>query len=139
MKYTLHTLANVLFGWVLDLVGAVIRWFRPYTARIEMQSWTQQQAAFLIESICLLAEGAGLGSAIMNGFSEDALRETFKIPKRYQVSAVVALGYRKEDFHPKRKGRFPFGMDGGGLSLAENVVFDGLWMKPFSPAYSVCS
>ena len=87
----------------------------------------------------MLAEGAGLGSVIMNGFSEDTLRETFKIPKRYQVSAVVALGYRKEDFHPKRKGRFPFGMDGGGLSLAENVVFDGLWMKPFSPAYSVCS
>ena len=109
MKYTLNTLIHVLFGWVYDLVGMVIRWFRPFTARIEMQSWSQQQAAFLIQNICLLAESAGLSSAIMNGFSEDALRETFKIPDRYQVAAVVALGYRKEEFHPKRKSRFPFG------------------------------
>ena len=100
-----------------------------------MQSWSQQQAAFLIENICLLAESAGLNSAIMNGFSEDALRETFKIPRRYQVAAVVALGYKKEECSPKRKSRFPFGRLGFALLCAENVVFDGLWMKPFSPAY----
>ena len=108
-KYTLNTLANVLFGWVYNLVASVIRWFRPYSGRITMQSWSQQQAGFLIQNIVLLAESKGIQTAILNGFSEDKLRTQFHIPQRFQVAAVVCLGYKKEGYEKRQSARFPFG------------------------------
>lgn len=110
LKYTLNTVIHTLFGWVYDVFAFFIRLFKPFSSRITMQAWSQQQVAFLIENICLLAESSGLNSVIMNGYSEAKVQEAFKIPKNFQVSAVVALGYKKDDYNPRRKGRFPFGM-----------------------------
>lgn len=98
-----------MFGWIYDVFAFFIRLFRPYSNRITMQAWSQQQVSFIIENICLLAESSGLSSVIMNGYSEEKVQEAFKIPKNFQVSAVVSLGYKKEGYNPKRKGRFPFG------------------------------
>ena len=120
-KYTLNTLSNVLFGWIYDLIASVMRWLRPYSGRITMQSWSQQQAAFLIQNICLLAESKGISSAIMNGFSEDKLRTQFKIPDRFEVAAVVSLGYKKEGYDKKMSARFPF-----GNILTIDWIFNGL-------------
>ncbi|KNB45102.1 nitroreductase [Blastocystis sp. subtype 4] len=108
-KYTLNTLIHVMFGWIYDVFAFFIRLFRPFSSRITMQAWSQQQVAFLIENICLLAESSGLNSVIMNGYSEAKVQEAFKIPYNFQVSAVIALGYKKEECNPRRKGRFPFG------------------------------
>lgn len=102
-------LVHVMFGWIYDVFAFFIRLFRPFSSRITMQAWSQQQVAFLIENICLLAESSGLNSVIMNGYSEAKVQEAFKIPYNFQVSAVIALGYKKEECNPRRKGRFPFG------------------------------
>ena len=110
LKYYRNTLCNVLFGWVLDVVDCVLRWFKPSTYRISMQAWTNQQAAFLIQTICLLADAKGVSNLIMNGYEEDRLREVFKIPRRYQVSAVVALGYKSPDYSQMLRPRFSFGL-----------------------------
>ena len=74
-----------------------------------MQSWSQQQAGFLIQNIVLLAESKGIQTAILNGFSEDKLRTQFHIPQRFQVAAVVCLGYKKEGYEKRQSARFPFG------------------------------
>ena len=117
-KYTLNTLIHVMFGWIYDVFAFFIRLFRPFSSRITMQAWSQQQVAFLIENICLLAESSGLNSVIMNGYSEAKVQEAFKIPYNFQVSAVIALGYKKEECNPRRKGRFPFG------KLCVDVIID---------------
>lgn len=72
LKYYRNTLCNVLFGWVLDLTNSILRLFRPSTSRITMQAWTNQQAAFLIQNICILADAKGISSLIMNGYDEES-------------------------------------------------------------------
>ena len=79
-----------------------------------MQSWSQQQAGFLIQNIVLLAESKGIQSAILNGFSEEKVRTQFRIPERFQIAAVVCLGYKKEGYERRQSARFPFGKDWNG-------------------------
>ena len=109
LKYYRNTLCNVLFGWVLDLTNSILRFFRPSTSRITMQAWTNQQAAFLIQNICILADAKGISSLIMNGYDEEELCCVFHIPCRFHVSAVVALGYKSPDYVQFMQPRFGFG------------------------------
>ena len=74
-----------------------------------MQAWTNQQAAFLIQNICILADAKGISSLIMNGYDEEELCRVFHIPCRFHVSAVVALGYKSPDYVQFMQPRFGFG------------------------------
>ena len=56
-------------------------------------SWSYQQSSFLMMNITLLAQSMGIYSIIMGGYDDEKLKEAFKIPKRFQISAVMALGY----------------------------------------------
>ena len=60
-----------------------------------------------MQDIVILAESKGisrsclfsfiLGSLIMEGFNEKAVRECIKLPKRYQVAGIISLGYEPEN------------------------------------------
>lgn len=82
VTYYSNTLLNVFFGWILDLGLWFFRLFRTSPARITNQAWSYQQASFLIEDMILLAQSKGISSLIMEGFSEEALRQYLSIPKR---------------------------------------------------------
>jgi singapore isolate B (sub-type 7) whole genome shotgun sequence assembly, scaffold_12 len=74
-----------------------------------------------MQDIVILAESKGisrsclfsfiLGSLIMEGFNEKAVRECIKLPKRYQVAGIISLGYEPENGQVKPSARFPFGDD----------------------------
>lgn len=75
-----------------------------------MQAWTNQQAAFLMMNILLLAQSKGISGLVMNGYDEEKILQSFHIPKRFHVSGVLSLGYKPEGYIYHRHPRFPFGM-----------------------------
>ena len=62
-------------------------------------------------NITLLAHSKGIASIIMCGFHEDKLREAFKIPKRFQISGVMGLGYKATNEMSPMTPRFPTGKE----------------------------
>ena len=121
MMYYRNTLFTFLFGWILDLVLSIYRLFATSPARYTRSAWSYQQTSFLMQVIVILAESKGisrsclfsfiLGSLIMEGFNEKAVRECIKLPKRYQVAGIISLGYEPENGQVKPSARFPFGDD----------------------------
>lgn len=83
VAYYSNTIWNFLFGWILDLFMWLGRFFMATPTRLSNQAWSFQQSAFLIEDLILLAQSKGISSLIMEGFSEQRVREAFKIPKRF--------------------------------------------------------
>ena len=120
-SYYNNTFLNVCFGWILDLFLWIGRFFRPTPARISNQAWSFQQASFLIQDLCLIAQSKGISTLIMEGFSHKEVRELCGIPKRYkldwsvndryQVASIVAFGYEPKGADFINTPRFPFGMD----------------------------
>ena len=102
---------NFFFGWINDLARNIVRLFRPSGERKSMQAWSFQQNGFLMMNITLLAHSKGIASIIMCGFHEDKLRETFKIPKRFQISGVMGLGYKATNEVSPMTPRFPTGKE----------------------------
>lgn len=92
------------------MMNCIKRLFRPATCRITMQSWTNQQASLLMMNILLLAQSKGIMSLVINGYDEDKVRSSFKIPERFHVSGVVSLGYKPEGYIYHGRPRFPFGI-----------------------------
>ncbi|KAK8831542.1 hypothetical protein WA577_000626 [Blastocystis sp. JDR] len=120
VTYYSNTLLNVFFGWILDLGLWFFRFFRTSPARITNQAWSYQQASFLIEDMILLAQSKGISSLIMEGFSEEAVRQYLSIPKRYQIASVVSFGYTDAK-DVKKTPRYDF----------KDMVFDGKFGKSF--------
>lgn len=78
-------------------------------------SWSYQQSSFLMMNITLLAQSLGIYSIIMGGYDDEKVKEAFKIPKRYQISAVMALGYPLNLEQKMPSLRHPLGKDRSGL------------------------
>ncbi len=53
-------------------------------------------AAAAIENMILTALGEGVGSCWLGAIDRDQLRALFNIPAKYQINAVLALGYPAE-------------------------------------------
>jgi len=49
-----------------------------------------------MENLVLAATGEGLGTCWIGKFNEKAIREMLKIPSRFRVVALLALGYKRE-------------------------------------------
>ena len=121
MMYYRNTFFTFLFGWILDIVLAICRLFATSPARYTRSAWSYQQSSFLMQDIVILAESKGisrsysspfiLGSLIMEGFNEKAVRECIQLPKRYQVAGIISLGYEPENTQVKPSARFSFGTD----------------------------
>lgn len=77
-------------------------------------------------NIILLAQSMGIYSIIMGGYDDEKLKEAFKIPKRFQISAVLALGYPLKLEATSPTLRFPLGKDCNG-SVRNRQDF--IWRK----------
>ena len=73
-----------------------------------------------MEHMVLKATELGLGTCWIGWFDESTLKKILKIPNRIKVSALLAVGYPKDESSRKRK-RKPL----------EKIVFSEKWGQPF--------
>ena len=78
--------------------------------------WANRHAMIALTTMMWMAEVLGYDTAPMEGFSEQAVRQTLGIPERVRVIALLAIGRRKGPKKPYGK-RFPM----------ERVVFAERW------------
>ena len=75
-----------------------------------------------MEHMVLKATELGLGTCWIGWFDENTLKKILKIPQKIKVSALLAVGYPKDESTRKRK-RKPL----------EKIVFSEEWGQPFTP------
>ncbi len=75
-----------------------------------------------MEHMVLKATELGIGTCWIGWFDESTLKEILKIPKKIKVSALLAVGYPKDESSGKRK-RKPL----------EKIVFSEKWGQTFTP------
>jgi len=56
--------------------------------------WAQYDTGAAAENVCLQASSMGLMAHQMGGFDADKARATFNVPERYQILAMVTVGYQ---------------------------------------------
>jgi len=71
--------------------------------RITGIEYYQIDLGIAMEHIVLKATELGLGTCWIGWFDERRLKKILKIPKRIKVSALLAVGYPKDDSSRKRK------------------------------------
>lgn len=91
--------------------------------------WAAYDTGAATENLCLQATALGLMAHQMGGFDADQARKTFNVPERFQILAMVTVGYQaaiesvsgeareREEAPRKRK---PLGA----------LFFDGSWDTP---------
>jgi nitroreductase len=85
----------------------------------KMHAWLNKQVMLAFSFMLLTAESLGYDTAPMEGFEEEKVRETLRLPLSYRVVALLALG------HLKGAEKF----DGGRFNLA-HTVFGEEFGKP---------
>lgn len=94
--------------------------------RITGIEYYQIDLGIAMEHMVLKATELGLGTCWIGWFKEDKLKEILEIPKNIKVSALLAVGYSKEESSGKRK-RKPI----------EKIVFSEKWGQSFTPFFKV--
>ncbi|MHC4625309.1 MAG: nitroreductase family protein [Planctomycetota bacterium] len=61
-----------------------------------LAKFSKVDAAAAIQNILLAAQGGRIGSCWLGSINRDKLREILKIPQKYDIDSVVALGYPDE-------------------------------------------
>lgn len=74
-----------------------------------------------MEHMVLKATELGLGTCWIGWFNESTLKKILEIPNKIKVSALLAVGYPKDESSKKRK-RKPL----------EKIVFSEKWGQPFT-------
>jgi len=88
-------------------------------------AWSTKQTALVAQSFVLAATSHELASSMMEGFDPRRLKEILRIPDRYKVPLVVALGYDHEtEDKASRTAR---------LGMSE-VVFGDVFGQPLEAA-----
>lgn len=58
--------------------------------------WYKVDTAIALQTMVIAATGEGLGTCWVGSFDEQKVKEILKIPDRYEVVAMLAMGYPKE-------------------------------------------
>lgn len=58
--------------------------------------WFTVDVAIAMENIVLAATSEGLGTCWVGSFNEDEVKKLLKIPEKYRVIALLAVGYPRE-------------------------------------------
>ena len=85
-------------------------WFESATASLYNWSpdanlaFAAKNAGFFAMSLMYAAKSLGLDTHPMDGFDHEGVRKAFKIPDRFWVPLLLAVGYRKPDLelHPPK-------------------------------------
>jgi nitroreductase len=84
-----------------------------------MPMWLNRQVMFAFTHMMLMAESLGFDTAPMEGFEEQKVKESLKLPLSYSVVALLAIG--------RLKGADKF--RGGRFSMSR-IVFDEEYPRP---------
>jgi nitroreductase len=73
-------------------------------ATTKFGDWFMFDLGIATQNICLSAQNFGLGTVIVGLFDHNNARSLLKIPERYELVALIPLGYpAKEPEAPKRR------------------------------------
>ncbi len=88
--------------------------------------WAAYDTGAATENLCLQATALGLMAHQMGGFDADKARATFKVPERYQILAMVTVGYQAaiEGLSEEDKAREVAARSRKPL---EELFFNGVW------------
>lgn len=88
------------------------------------KTWAFRQLGFVTDHFVLAATAAGLGTAIMEGFSCPKVSKKLAIPSKYKPFCLVSLGYKDESAVARPKSlKFPM----------EDVFFENVFGSPYQP------
>ncbi len=96
------------FGWLTKLLFApFIRLFTPLPElpAVYKNAWLQKNVGVAAMMFMLAAESVGLGTCPISGFDERRLKKAVKIPRRFDVPLIIAVGYPAE--RPPARSRLP--------------------------------
>jgi nitroreductase len=65
--------------------------------------WHRVDVTIALEHIVLAATSEGLGTCWVGSFDESAVRKLLKVPEKYRVVALLAVGYPRERLDLARK------------------------------------
>jgi nitroreductase len=95
-------------GWITKCcIAPLIRLFTPIPElpAIHKRAWLQKNVGLAAMMFMLAAESAGLATCPMSGFDEHRLKKVVKIPRRFDVPLLIAVGYPAE--RPPERSRLP--------------------------------
>jgi nitroreductase len=58
--------------------------------------WHAVDVTIAMQNIVLTATGEGLGTCWIGSFNEDQIKEMLKIPEKFRVVALLAIGYQRK-------------------------------------------
>jgi len=58
--------------------------------------WYAVDTAIALEHLVLAATALGLGTCWIGGFNQEDIRDMLKLPEKFEVVALMALGYRRK-------------------------------------------
>ena len=85
----------------------------------DLTAWLFKQTMVAFTYMMLMAEALGYDTAATEGFDEDKIRETLKLPLSYRVPALLCMGHLRGDDN----------FNSGRFSMAR-TVFDDEYGKP---------
>lgn len=91
--------------------------------------WAAYDTGAATENLCLQATAMGLMAHQMGGFDADKARTTFNVPERYQILAMVTVGYQAavETLSGEAKERE---LGERSRKPLEKLFFNGQWDAP---------
>ena len=92
--------------------------------------WAAYDTGAATENLCLQATALGLMAHQMGGFDAEKARTTFNVPERYQILAMVTVGYQApfESLSGEAKERE---LAARNRKPLEELFFDGNWTVSF--------
>lgn len=63
--------------------------------------WRAVDVTIALQQMVIAATAEGLGTCWIGSFYEDKVRELLKVPEKFEIVAMLALGYPKEKFDLK--------------------------------------
>lgn len=88
--------------------------------------WAPYDTGAATENLCLQATALGLMAHQMGGFDADKARITFKVPDRYQILAMVTVGYQAAIESLSGEGKERELAERSRKPL-EELFFNGVW------------
>lgn len=70
---------------------------RTMERKDDLSHWSARAAMLAVATLLIAAESFGVGSALMEAFDAEKVREAFGIPEDHTVCGLVALGYAARD------------------------------------------
>jgi nitroreductase len=85
--------ATFLKGVATSLLSEV----QPMPVVEPVQSWSYKNASLVAQTFVYAAESHDLATCMMEGFDGRRVKEVLRVPDRYAIPLVVAMGYEYED------------------------------------------